>query len=98
LLPSEIWVLFPATFLFFTFPSFSFSFLSFSFLSFSFPFFSNNLDCITEGYWNSEKNRRTFLDNFAAKRNLDPLNPETWYPIEKSHLLDEKVFPIFKKK
>jgi hypothetical protein len=33
------------------------------------------------GHWNSTKgsNMRFFFEDFAKKRNLDPLLPETWY-------------------
>lgn len=32
------------------------------------------------GYWNSKKeNLRMFFESFAAHKNLDPLNPSTWY-------------------
>ena len=53
--------------------------------------FISALIVLIEGYWNTEKHRRAFFDNYAVKRKLDPLNPDTWYPIEKKHIMDDKV-------
>jgi hypothetical protein len=49
----------------------------------------------TEGYWAMAKNRRQFFDNFAAKKNLDPLLPSTWYEVDLRHILRDKVDYFF---
>eukprot|EP00026_Physarum_polycephalum_P001049 Phypoly_transcript_01050.p1 GENE.Phypoly_transcript_01050~~Phypoly_transcript_01050.p1 ORF type:complete len:906 (+),score=142.25 Phypoly_transcript_01050:476-3193(+) len=38
-------------------------------------------------FWNVEKNRRKFFEDFAANNNFDPLLPENWYSIAKRQLL-----------
>jgi hypothetical protein len=45
-----------------------------------------------EGYWHDPKNKRKFFDNVAAKQGFNPLNPENWYSLEYSAILNEKVF------
>jgi hypothetical protein len=46
------------------------------------------------GHWQIEDavNVRTQLDQFAKKRGLDPLLPETWYKIPSAELFQE-VYP-----
>jgi hypothetical protein len=44
-------------------------------------------------YWISGngKNMRRFFEDFAKRRNFDPLVPENWYLVDKSDILEEKV-------
>eukprot|EP00026_Physarum_polycephalum_P001298 Phypoly_transcript_01299.p1 GENE.Phypoly_transcript_01299~~Phypoly_transcript_01299.p1 ORF type:complete len:1145 (+),score=200.33 Phypoly_transcript_01299:2-3436(+) len=43
-----------------------------------------------KGYYADAKNRRKFFDFFAAKKNLNPLLPDTWYSIAMRHVTREK--------
>jgi len=45
---------------------------------------------MSQGYWNDPKNKRKFFDDIAAKQGFDPLNPENWYSLEYSVVLNEK--------
>lgn len=41
-------------------------------------------------HW-TKKKMRQFLERFAQKRNMDPLNPDTWYSIPISTIRNTKV-------
>jgi hypothetical protein len=65
----------------------------YSFLSF-FCFFLGpenvNFTSISLGYWTISA-MRTFMENFAKIRNLDPLLPDTWYNISSDEIRKDKV-------
>lgn len=42
-------------------------------------------------FWNDVNNRRDFFIKIASKNHLDPLSPETWYNINSTSILNEKV-------
>lgn len=46
-----------------------------------------------QGYWQTanRKNIRLFLENFAKKRNMDPLIAENWYSISTSEFTLEVI-------
>lgn len=35
------------------------------------------------GYWKDPTNVKRFFDDFAARKEFDPLVPENWYPIQR---------------
>eukprot|EP00026_Physarum_polycephalum_P003064 Phypoly_transcript_03073.p1 GENE.Phypoly_transcript_03073~~Phypoly_transcript_03073.p1 ORF type:complete len:492 (+),score=39.24 Phypoly_transcript_03073:901-2376(+) len=41
-------------------------------------------------YWADKQNQRNFFVQFAFERALDPLLPETWYPVKVRPLVDSK--------
>eukprot|EP00026_Physarum_polycephalum_P001103 Phypoly_transcript_01104.p1 GENE.Phypoly_transcript_01104~~Phypoly_transcript_01104.p1 ORF type:complete len:992 (-),score=189.41 Phypoly_transcript_01104:668-3643(-) len=41
-------------------------------------------------YWTNFQNRKTFFDQFAAKRGFDPRNPEKWYCFSQADFLAEE--------
>jgi hypothetical protein len=45
------------------------------------------------GHWTIDdgKNLRLFFDEFARRRNFDPLVPENWYSISQPAVMSEKV-------
>jgi hypothetical protein len=42
-------------------------------------------------FWSKPNNYRQFLDDFAAKRGIDPLQPQNWYKFVARDLEKEKV-------
>lgn len=46
---------------------------------------------LTEGYWEAEENRKTYLSDFARTKGFNPLAPEGWYALTKEDLDAEKV-------
>lgn len=48
------------------------------------------------GHWTVDegKNLREFFDHYAQSRNLDPLDPESWYSISQQSILAEKVTDV----
>lgn len=49
------------------------------------------------GYWtkNEGANMKLFLDEFAKKRNMDPLNPNDWYTVKSYDLVSAGVISHF---
>eukprot|EP00026_Physarum_polycephalum_P000389 Phypoly_transcript_00389.p1 GENE.Phypoly_transcript_00389~~Phypoly_transcript_00389.p1 ORF type:complete len:1231 (+),score=194.32 Phypoly_transcript_00389:52-3744(+) len=49
---------------------------------------AENYTTEAHGHWTASKgkNIRTFLENFAKKRNLDPLDPNTWYMLTRKDI------------
>lgn len=49
------------------------------------------------GFWNSEKskNMRVLFEDIARKQHLDPLIPETWYPMSANSVKLLKVLQYF---
>ena len=41
--------------------------------------------------WRVTENRRAFFENFAKKRNFDPLIPSNWYLVSYDEVVSEKV-------
>lgn len=42
------------------------------------------------GYWADTDNVRKYFEEFAAERNMDPLNPEDWYNITTKDIIATK--------
>ena len=45
----------------------------------------------TGGYWSTIENQKIFLNKFAQKRCLDPLNPNSWYYVTVRDITNVKV-------
>lgn len=46
---------------------------------------------ILEKFYSKPNQRRKFLEDYATKIGLDPLNPEHWYTISREHFYTTKV-------
>lgn len=47
------------------------------------------------GHWKSPERIRLFLEKLVLERNLDPMDPHTWYSLPLKDILDKKVIYLF---
>ena len=47
------------------------------------------------GYWSTIENQKRFFDKFAQERGLDPLNPNDWYHVNDSEVIEAVGFITF---